>query len=802
MIKKITSVKDIGNFANFNWDDGDMPPFEKTNIIFGYNGSGKTILSNIFNLYSLQIEDGGEKLFSDLKNNDQASVKIQFDSKEIQYGASSPKYDIFVFNSDFVREHVYDGADPICKEFDSSVVTEEQLKNPKIEKLESEIQLLSKGIENKINKQKELEGRFEEIRKNLTVEFGLKISDKRVTGVTMPSEAPEENAEELRKKLNRVYDNYALSQKQDELNRDLATLESTILKGLQIDLDSVKNVLKKDIAEEAGKETQRKIESYRDFQPREDLSLSDWFKSGYHFLQHIHEKGVSTCPLCNSDINERIETIIKEYQLYFNDEYAQLTQGIQDLLTILTDDLNTIEQNKQNLTQLKALNSKYQESVPLDKELSFSHEGLLNKISSRLSNKKDNISLIEESLDGEDVLRREIESYNAQTSEVEKLRTNLVKTLQGKTFDPEQLVADAKSFVKDLICAEFDSDGQGNQISYYDSIVGQIGDDSKISKQLVVERNQQVAALKNESKYVNRYLKHLCVHNFDIDIKKEQSAENIHINYRSGITKRKILHTLSEGEKTTLAFAYFLSKIQYEILDNTQKDITKTIIVIDDPISSLDENRLYTTACLIRDLFESSEQLFVLSHNLIFLKFFGNMISHKERQDYYLHGNKKDVRLISLPESLRNFQTSYFQKLHEAMEYNDGSIYYEEAKKFIPNYVRIILETFLSFKLFVLRDKDKYRLAGLGRLTNFLRNNKSYYSDFQPVEDVGKDTILTKLEKIRRITDPQEHGSPQSLEEFNYVSESELKEMVKDTLNIINFLDKIHFDQIKVKQEA
>ncbi len=141
--------------------------------------------------------------------------------------------------------------------------------------------------------------------------------------------------------------------------------------------------------------------------------------------------------------------------------------------------------------------------------------------------------------------------------------------------------------------------------------------------------------------------------------------------------------------------------------------------------------------------------------------------------------------------------------MFEILEYNKGSIGYTEAKSFIPNYVRVVLETFLSFKLFVLNDGsgDKYRSAGLRRLTNALRDNKSYYHDFEPVGDVDKNTIINKLEEIRRITDPQTHGSCQSLNEFNYISESELRAIARDALNIIHFLDKIHFDQISQKNE-
>ncbi len=800
MIKKITTIKHVGNFTNFNWTDA-VPPFEKTNIIFGYNGSGKTILSNIFNLFSSQREDGGERLFNDLKNNNQATVKIQFDAKEVQYKLDGGKHDIFVFNYDFVREHVYDGSATICREFDSSIVTEEQLKNPKIQSLETEIQTLGKHIERKRTEKNELDTKFTEIDQELRKEFNLNILDKRLPSIEMPSKAPKAKSEELRKRLDGVYGDYVLSQKQDELNTDSATLEVAICKELQINLDSVKNVLKKNISKEAGKKTKDKINLHAEFEPSNATSLNDWFEDGYHFLQHIHEKGEKSCPLCNSNIKEGIETIIKEYQQYFTDEYTQLMQEIEALLTTLNEDLNSITGNKQNMVQIRTLSSKYQRPVAFDEELSFDHKKLLDEISSKLKNKKDNTSLIEDISENHEVLKQAITSYNTKAAKVETAKANLLETLQEKALDPEQIITNAKSTVKDLVNAKFNSYKQGNQISDYHSLDEKILEDSNKLRGLKLERSRKIAALKDESKYVNDFLKHLGIHNFEIDIQKGEADENIHIIYLSGTTKTKLLYSLSEGEKTALAFAYFLSQIKYEIFVNPQKNIANTIIVIDDPISSLDENRLHTTACLIRDKFENAKQLFVLSHNLIFLKFFGNIISHKGRQDYYLQGNMSKVQLISLPEGLRNFQTSYFQKLSEIIEYNNGRISYRDAKKFIPNYLRVALETFLSFKLFVLKQgsaRDRFRSAGLNKLTKTLKGQLQLglYKDFPVVDDINKDTIINKLEKIRKMTDPQTHGSAQSLDEFNYIGELELKATAKDTLNIIQFLDKIHFDRI------
>ena len=91
-------------------------------------------------------------------------------------------------------------------------------------------------------------------------------------------------------------------------------------------------------------------------------------------------------------------------------------------------------------------------------------------------------------------------------------------------------------------------------------------------------------------------------------------------------------NSLSEGEKTALAFAYFLSKYKFEIKDNTQINEGDYIVVLDDPVSSLDENRLYSTSIVIRDVlvpkknngdWDDVNRVSSLSHNQIFLKFVG-----------------------------------------------------------------------------------------------------------------------------------------------------------------------------------
>ena len=71
---------------------------------------------------------------------------------------------------------------------------------------------------------------------------------------------------------------------------------------------------------------------------------------------------------------------------------------------------------------------------------------------------------------------------------------------------------------------------------------------------------------------------------------------------------------LSAGDKSTLALAFFLARLDR---DPALKD---KVVVLDDPLSSLDEFRRAHTQQLICDLADRAAQVIVLSHDAFFLK--------------------------------------------------------------------------------------------------------------------------------------------------------------------------------------
>ena len=71
---------------------------------------------------------------------------------------------------------------------------------------------------------------------------------------------------------------------------------------------------------------------------------------------------------------------------------------------------------------------------------------------------------------------------------------------------------------------------------------------------------------------------------------------------------------LSEGDKRTLAFAFFVAST----LEDSK--LASRVIVIDDPMCSLDLNRRHHTRTVLQKIHAKAEQLIVLAHDPYFLR--------------------------------------------------------------------------------------------------------------------------------------------------------------------------------------
>ncbi len=813
MINQIHTLQGLGVFDDFEWAS-NIPDFEKVNIIYGANGSGKTTLTNILRLFSNDFEiEEKEEILNKIKNNEQSEIKIIWDGKKLK-SYSDPK-PIFVFNSSFVADHVFEGYQVKLKEFKSGVVTEEQLKNPKIKKIDQEIQKLNiekekvekalSDLENLATKKRnELSKRWNNHIKGsrLPTNLDLKREDK------IPKESPNKKLDELNEKLEDHFKKFHFSEKQDELQQDISDLLAIKLNKMENNTD-ITDVLNKRVYQSAFNKIAQKIEELKKIHLKHS-STQDWFEDGAILLKELKDKNI--CPLCESSIN--VEQLIKSYNAFFSNEFEELQNSLKAIKMVINLNLEKLKQFNLLKNRLDQIINKYQlhfenDETAILKKPNYK-EAIFNKLEKIINDKEENINYLVTKSDFQLVesYTNIIKNFNEDLHRILNLRRKTIENLKKILFDEKA----AKATAKELFWKSFDDEGKECTRNYFKDEKTNYGGIRffwwlKGKKEIIGteirkldgERKILLAELKNEAKYVNKFLKKLSISNFQIKIDTEKEEKDIEIIYKSGTSKKGIRLSLSEGEKTALAFAYFLSKIQYEICDNKEDDLANYIIVIDDPVSSLDENRLFSTALLIKNQFAlKSNQLFLFSHNLVFLKFFNNILSNKanaSRADYYLENGK----ILPLPASLKNYQTSYFYKIRKLQDFLSGEIDYETAKDFLPNHIRIILEVFLSFKLCRLKQgsgaQDKHKTPGLDKLISTLSGVN--LKNFQEARDINSNNIINILWNIKNKIDPESHGSIQDLTDFEFISEYELKQIAQQTLDVIAFLDQIHFNKIQ-----
>lgn len=199
---------------------------------------------------------------------------------------------------------------------------------------------------------------------------------------------------------------------------------------------------------------------------------------------------------------------------------------------------------------------------------------------------------------------------------------------------------------------------------------------------------------------INDRLQSLGITAFSIKLKNQQ--ERLYCLNRPGVPNSNPL-SLSEGEKTLIAFLYFMEFIKGAHEEDENVDPKKTIAVIDDPISSLSQNFVYDIATMIhRELAKPEgrpqlvKQVIVLTHNLFF---FHELVRQQTKSLDSAHRRCGMLRII------KN-EYSQVQKLDPAKIMNDYDIWWQVLKdakngvvptQIIPNAMRSILEQFFTF---------------------------------------------------------------------------------------------------------
>lgn len=236
---------------------------------------------------------------------------------------------------------------------------------------------------------------------------------------------------------------------------------------------------------------------------------------------------------------------------------------------------------------------------------------------------------------------------------------------------------------------------------------------------------------------------------------------------------------LSEGERTAIALCYFLSK-----LDEEGRDISEQIVVIDDPVSSLDAGALNYAFNLLKGRLQGAQQLFILTHNLAFMNevkkwlrkprengqasFFFIRVRQAEGQD------RRQAMIEEMPKLLRAYDSEYQYLFYLVNKCStDGMMSPEVPGYIMPNVIRRVLELFLAFKV---PGSD-----GLGEKIN------------RPLVQ-GAGLGEARLHALNRLTQVESHSD--SLDDFIGFSSMTIEEThqaAQAVLRLVELLDGDHY---------
>ena len=140
-------------------------------------------------------------------------------------------------------------------------------------------------------------------------------------------------------------------------------------------------------------------------------------------------------------------------------------------------------------------------------------------------------------------------------------------------------------------------------------------------KQEIAEAGRNVTSVQPTVDEINRSLAAYGFNNFCI----APSAQNANMYQIQRPDGTLASNTLSEGEETFITFLYYLQLAKGSV--NAVTVSNRKILVIDDPICSLDSTILYVVSAMVKELIKevktgesNIEQIFILTHNIFFHK--------------------------------------------------------------------------------------------------------------------------------------------------------------------------------------
>ena len=695
IITKVSSLKKFGIFRDFSWNK-ELPEFKKFNLIYGWNRSGKTTLSRVFAscekkcVYNeddfKEYPKGGE---FELETNGGITVKdTDVDTNSLP---------IRVFNRDFIDKNISfdpNHCDPIVYVSGQDIASKrllDQLKTSKIKLDESYKQAKKDKSSKDSAKNNFLTGLGREVANIVFAKSYNRLKAERtITQVGIDNFSDkvlsdedrarcEETSRGSKRESQNQLSNFSLSLTFDEQN--LSTFKKLF--------DEVEKLLQKEVIAQT-------LDRLKD-----DPDLNSWVERGFDLHRKKIEK--DKCLFCQNQLEyDFLDTLSKHFSQDYEELQASVTQLKREVVKLKRQPI--MDQNhdlypvlKDEYTEkatelngcIKKMNAWIDEVV---KKLDTKHRNPLEPTESPSVPDEFGISYNRITKKLNEIINDHNDTVKRHTKEVTKAREKLelhtiAKALSDGTY---------KKMVTDLQVASEKED---------EALKATKENDSKIAD--LEERTSNIIDAINS---INQHLKEF----FGREEIKLELAEDKQ-GYKI-IREGQPANNLSEGEKTAIAFSYFVAKVR-----EGSFALSKGIIFIDDPISSLDSNFIYHCFAMINAYFKDAGQLFISTHNfqlfnLVKRWFTGK--NHRAKEDNQKRGaeqksmhceffmvendieaNERKAKIVKLDNTLRNYESEYqflFVKLKKFSEKQDTD--YEDFYT-IGNMARRFFDIFADFKI-------------------------------------------------------------------------------------------------------
>lgn len=736
MFKKVIKIKDYGVFKDFRWpSDSSLDEFEKRNLIYGWNYSGKTTLSRIFRAFE-QKKNHPDFSSSSFK------VETKDDGSFTHMQLERLPFSVRVFNSDFISENLKweDTLEPILILGEENIELQKELNGIKIE------------IETKEKVNTELSDTIEELNENL-------------------EDAKTEKARQIKRDLN-ISENYDKRNLQNEINILPEKSDNLILnrQEYQKTFDTYRSDDKLEVPAKIFLRTSlkpdeiiSKIQTLLHRVPKtevieklkNDKSLHDWVETGLE----LH-KNKSTCEFCGNDINdERIE----ELNNHYSSELKKLNSELNSLKTKVESYKIDSQQFPSKTEFYAELRDDFEKHKTSLKKQIKKINGFCDKILKKIAEKKEDLL---EAHQWQDTANNQIDIDTPV-----KGISNLIDKQKERTDEFEKNKKKAKKTLLQHFAAEFVKDVKPSE--KLKEIEKKENDKKKlinIIKELRIKASEIDQKLSDEVKGAERVNDYLKLYFGKSDIKIEVTpGKKYHLKRNDILAKN-----LSEGEKTAISFAYFIAR-----LDDKHTELENTVVYLDDPISSLDSNHLYNTFSIIKRLLKGCKQLFISTHNYEFFKilrddsFFQEIKNKKKKSSLYQIKitRTSSATLVNLPQILKKYNSEYHYLF--AMIYSFAESGDEESELFysLPNMLRKLLEIFTSFKV---------------PQTSISLNER--------LDIVEPDGI--KSGRIYKFVNHMSHSDSMSFT-YEYPTSNECKDIINLTMKMIEKCDPQHFEGMK-----